>query len=251
LKALILCAGYGKRMKPYTDNFQKSMLPLHGKPLLEYILNGISFAGFKDFIIVVGYKKEQIIDYFKDGKKWNLKIEYIEQKKLNGTGGALLETEEFIQNKYFFLSWGDILVTHRVYKEIFNIFQKEKNNFNLVANYTDDPYRGAAVYIENDYLSDILEKPSKGKSKSFFNNCGIFILSKEIFNILKDLKPSTRSEIELTQALKYMITVKNWKVRVVKMNKNEFRGDFGNKLIYEKLSKSSEWLKLLSNNMNF
>ena len=76
-------------MKPYTDTYQKTMLPLHGKPLLEYIINGILFAGIQEFIIVVGYRKEQIINYFKDGKNWNINIEYIEQKKLDGTGGAL------------------------------------------------------------------------------------------------------------------------------------------------------------------
>jgi len=57
LKAVILCAGHGKRMKPYTDTYQKTMLPLHGKPLLEYLINGIAFAGIREFIIVVGYRK--------------------------------------------------------------------------------------------------------------------------------------------------------------------------------------------------
>ena len=64
MKAIILCAGYGKRMKPYTDTYQKTMIPVHGKPLLEYIIEGIKSAGFKDFILVVGYQKEQIIDFF-------------------------------------------------------------------------------------------------------------------------------------------------------------------------------------------
>ncbi|MFW9972297.1 MAG: NDP-sugar synthase, partial [Candidatus Odinarchaeota archaeon] len=68
MKAVILCAGLGKRLKPYTETIQKSMLPIHNKPLLEYILNGLIRAGFKDFILVVGYKKEQIISYFKNGE---------------------------------------------------------------------------------------------------------------------------------------------------------------------------------------
>ena len=109
MKAIILCAGYGKRLKPYSNKYQKSMLPIHGKPLLEYILNGLIYAGFKDFIIVVGYKKEQIKDYFKNGKKWNVNIEYVEQRNINGTGGALIECENLIDNTHFFLTWGDIL----------------------------------------------------------------------------------------------------------------------------------------------
>ena len=64
MKAIILCAGFGKRMRPFTDKFQKVMLPLHGKPLLEYIIEGLKYAGFKELILVVGYLKEQIIQYF-------------------------------------------------------------------------------------------------------------------------------------------------------------------------------------------
>ena len=72
MKAVILCAGLGKRLKPYTDLYQKTMIRLHGKPLLEYIVNGLIYAGFKNLIIVVGYRKEQIINYFKDGNEWGI-----------------------------------------------------------------------------------------------------------------------------------------------------------------------------------
>ena len=72
MKVIILCAGYGKRMRPFTEKFQKVMLPLNEKPLLEYIIEGLQVAGFKDFIFVVGYLKEQIIDYFE--KQNNHKI---------------------------------------------------------------------------------------------------------------------------------------------------------------------------------
>ncbi|GAH39022.1 unnamed protein product, partial [marine sediment metagenome] len=54
----MLCAGYGKRLYPYTKKYQKTMIPLHGKPMLEYILNGLIYAGFQDIILVVGYRKE-------------------------------------------------------------------------------------------------------------------------------------------------------------------------------------------------
>ena len=96
MKAIVLCAGYGKRLQPYTKDYQKSMLLVHNKPILEYILNGLIYAGFKDLIFVVGYKKEQITDYFKNGEKWDVNLHYIEQKYLNGTGGALLECEKLI-----------------------------------------------------------------------------------------------------------------------------------------------------------
>ncbi|MFW9818732.1 MAG: nucleotidyltransferase family protein [Candidatus Thorarchaeota archaeon] len=245
MKAVVLCAGYGKRLKPYTDKYQKSMLLIHNKPLLEYILKGLIYAGLKDIILVVGYKKNQIYDYFKNGENLNINLEYIEQKKLNGTGGALLECEKIIDNSHFFLTWGDILVPYSVYKDILNLYEREQHNFILVSNYTDDPFKGAAVYIKDNFCLDIVEKPPRGESKSNLNNSGVFIFSKQIFEVLNTIKLSKRGEIELTEALRIGIKSKKWKVRVIKMKKNQFRGDFGDKKTYEHLREKTNWLSEL------
>ncbi|MBY8985888.1 MAG: nucleotidyltransferase family protein, partial [Candidatus Lokiarchaeota archaeon] len=166
MKAVILCAGLGKRLKPYTNRYQKSMIPVHSKPLLEYIINGLIIAGFKEFIIVVGYLKEQVINHFQNGNKWGINIEYVEQTELNGTGDALLLCKDMINDSHLFLTWGDILVSYNVYKEVVEIFRKENQDFILVTNYTDDPYKGGAVDCEGKYCIEIKEKPPKGKSKS-------------------------------------------------------------------------------------
>ncbi len=235
----------GKRMQPYTKYYQKSMLMLHGRPLLEYILIGLIKVGFKNIILVVGYKKEQIIEYFKDGKNWNINLEYLEQKNLNGTGGALLLCEKLIENNHFFLTWGDILVPYQVYNEVLNTFKKEKNDFILVTNYSDDPHKGGAVYCKNHYCLDIVEKPPKGSSGSNLNNCGVFVFSVEIFKVLNLLKPTKRGELELTEALKIGIRERNWKIRIIKMKQNQLRGDFGDKHIYEQFRKDPDYLKEL------
>ncbi|MFX1280019.1 MAG: nucleotidyltransferase family protein [Promethearchaeota archaeon] len=245
MKAIILCAGFGKRMKPYTEKYQKSMILIHGKPLLEYILNGLIFAGLRDFIIVVGYRKEQIIDYFKEGKKWGVKIQYIEQKKINGTGGALLICEDLIQENHFFLTWGDIVVSYPIYKKVIEIFKQENQDYILVANYANDPHKGAAVYYEKEFCTGIIEKPPLGKSKSKLNNTGVFIFSIEIFNILRTINPSTRGEIELTDAINSGISRNNWQVRLLKMKKKQFRGDFGDIKVFEQLNKEKKWLNKL------
>lgn len=245
MKAIILCAGFGKRLKPYTDKIQKTMLQVHGKPFLEYIINGMKFAGFRDIILVVGYRKEQIMDYFKSGKKWGVKIEYIEQKELNGTGGALLLCEKSIINEHFFLTWGDTLVPYDIYKKVYEIYQNESFDFILVANYTEDPYLGAAVYCDGFILTNIIEKPPRGSSKTKYNNCGVFIFSKEILDVLKTLAPSERDEIEVPNALLKGIKERNWKVRVIKMAKNQFKGDIGAKEKYEHLKDNEYWLQLL------
>ena len=245
MKAIILCAGYGKRLRPYTDTYQKTMIPLHGKPLLEYIIKGIKTAGFKNFIIVVGYRKEQIINYFQDGSNWGVYIEYIEQNILNGTGGALLLCEYSIKNEHFFITWGDTLVSYKVYRDVYKVYKKENQNFILVTSYIDDPYKGAAIYCEDNYCSDIIEKPPKGTSSTNLNNTGVFIFSKEIFGVLKTLKPSKRGELEIPEAICIGIKEKSWKVRVIEMARNQFIGNFGDIDEYERLKEDSTWLNLL------
>ncbi len=221
------------------------MLLIHGKPILEYILNGLIKTGFNNIIFVVGHMKEQIFAYFKDGKKWNVTLEYVEQKNYNGTGGALLLCEELIKNNHLFLTWGDILVPYSVYNEVLNTYRKEGDDFILVTNFSDDPHKGGAVYCKDDYCLNIVEKPAIGESKSNMNNCGVFILSVEIFEVLNFIKPSNRNEIELTEAIKIGIVERQWNFRVVKMGKNQFRGDFGDKKIFERLRDDPIWLKEL------
>jgi NDP-sugar pyrophosphorylase family protein len=245
LKAVILCAGLGKRLKPYTENIQKTMLRLHGKPFLEYIIEGMIYAGFREIILVVGYLKEQIMDYFRAGRKWKVKIQYVEQEELNGTGGALLLCENSISDDHFFLTWGDTLVPYNVYKKIFELHQNKKYDFILVANYTKDPYLGAAIYCEGSFLETIVEKPPRGSSKTNLNNCGVFVLSNEIFDVLKNLPPSERGEIEVPEALMRGIRERNWKIKVIKMKREQFKADIGAKEKYEQLKEDSNWLQLL------
>ncbi len=245
MKAIILCAGYGKRLKSYTDVYQKSMILINEKPLLEYIINGVISAGFIDFIIVVGYRKEQIIHYFGNGRNWNINIDYVEQNNLNGTGGAILVCEEFIKNSHFFVTYGDILVPNKIYREIYNVFKEENHDFIIVANYTDNPYKGGSITCEDNYCVEIVEKPLKEAPHTNLNNAGVFIFSKEIFKVLKTLKPSKRDEIELPDAINIGVKERNWKVRVIKMAKDDFRADFGDLEVYEQLKNNMEWLSKL------
>ena len=176
-------------MKPYTETYQKTMIPVHGKPLLEYIIEGIKSTGITEIIIVVGYHKEQIMDHFQNGKKWGVNIEYIEQKELNGTGGAVLTCKDAIQEDHFLCAWGDILVNYKTYQDVVKLHEKENLDFILVTNYVDDPYKGGAIYCEDDYCIDYVEKPPKGKPGSNLNNCGIFVFSRDFFEVLELIEP--------------------------------------------------------------
>lgn len=221
------------------------MIPVHDKPLLEYLIDGIKEAGINEFIIVVGYMKEQIIDYFKDGKSKGISIEYVEQKKLNGTGGALLLCEDLIKEEHFFLTWGDILVPYRIYKKIVDVFKQEKEDFILTANYLEKLQKGCEIHLEENYCVKMVEKPPLEEQCCNLNNCGIFILSKAIFEEVKKLEPSKRGELEIPDAISTGIQERGWRVRVIQMEEGTFRGDFGDKKEYERLNQQTSWLQEL------
>jgi NDP-sugar pyrophosphorylase family protein len=232
-------------MQPYTHKTQKTMLPIHGKPILEYIIEGLKFAGFKNIILVVGYQKQQIIEYFEGGAQWDVSIEYVEQNNLDGTGGAALLCEELIQKNHFFLTWGDILVPYKIYKDVYSIYQTDKEDFILVTNYLEDLQKGCAIFCEGKYCTKMVEKPPSDLKGTDLNNCGVFILSTQIFNVLREIEPSERGELEIPDAICYGIENLEWNVRVIKMKKGHFRADLGDKEVYEKLKSSDNWLKKL------
>ena len=115
VKGVILCGGEGKRLRPLTYYFQKTMIPVgrKQKPLLEYIVKLLKYHGIEDLVLLVGYKHEQIVNYFENGERFGVKINYIvDNPKYKGTGGALLNAYlkgAFDNVKTLLIYYGDIL----------------------------------------------------------------------------------------------------------------------------------------------
>lgn len=115
IKAAVLCGGLGKRLRPLTYYFQKTMIPIgrRQKPLLEYIIRSLKYHGIRDIVLLVGYKYEQIMNYFEDGRRFGVKLEYIiDEPGLTGTGGALLNAYRkgvFEDVENILVYYGDIL----------------------------------------------------------------------------------------------------------------------------------------------
>ena len=107
MKAVILAAGEGRRLRPFTETLPKVMLPVANKPILEYVVDAVKKSGITDIIIVVGYKKEVIMEYFKNYK--GAKITYVEQNKQLGTAHALLQAKKLIKNPFIILSGDNII----------------------------------------------------------------------------------------------------------------------------------------------
>src|SRR5437870_6792661 len=116
MKAVILAAGKGTRMKELTNEAPKPMLLSQGKPILEHILEGIVAAGVRDVFIVTGYRAEAIEEYFGDGSEWKARIVYGRQTVSDGTGKAPEVARDYIGASPFLLTYGDILVSPGNYR---------------------------------------------------------------------------------------------------------------------------------------
>jgi len=199
MKAVILAAGKGTRMKELTKEIPKPMIILKDKPMLEYIINFIRNTGINDFGIVVGYKQSVVQEYFGDGSSLGINLSYIEQVEQNGTGAALHLVKDFIRDENFFFTFGDVMTPPENYVNMIKYFQSNKCDLLLGLNYVDDPYKGAAVYInESNDIVKMVEKPPFGTSTTNYNNAGIMILNKDVFKFTTKLKLSPRGEYELT-----------------------------------------------------
>ena len=201
--AVILAAGRGKRLGPRTKDLPKPMIPLHGKPILDYILSNLATVGIEKVLLVVGYQHEQIRSEYACGSKYGLTISFIQQNDTNGTGSATLLSREFAQDKPFFLGWGDSLATIDEFKKLFATFEKTQPEAVMMLNHVKNTQQGAAVEMESGKIVSIIEKPKTPKPG--WNQAGMAIYRPSIFTYLEKLSLSTRGELEFTDAVRGLI----------------------------------------------
>ena len=154
LSVLILAAGKGTRMK---SGMAKVLHPLLDRPMLEHIVVGAIDAGVSELMIIVGYRGEMIRETLGTGERFGVPIHYTVQEKQAGTGDAAFLAQEFIAGEPFFLSWGDIVVSRRNYARLREAWDRERPELLLTVNVVPDPYEGAAVYVENGRVGQIIE----------------------------------------------------------------------------------------------
>lgn len=206
MKAVILAAGKGTRLRQLTADRPKPMVKVGNSTALERIMSGICQAGIRDFVFVVGYRREVIEQYFGDGSKFGVKITYVHQREQTGTGSAVHLAAASVGDEPFLMSFGDIIIPPANYRAMVDTYQQTGAQAVLALNWVEDPYRGAAVYLdENNKVENIVEKPPKGTSTTNWNNAGIFLFNPIIFQYTAKLTPSRRGEYELPQAIAQMI----------------------------------------------
>lgn len=203
MRALILAAGRGTRMRGLCDAIPKPMLPLAGRPFLVHLLDALADAGVNEAHIVVGHLSDRIRDYFAENPH-PLNPRFIEQENPNGTGSAALLGAEALEDGPFLLAFGDIVVSRGVYADVVRRMSGGCDAV-LTTRRVPDPCHGAAVYVKDGLVDRIIEKPAPGTSTTDLDNAGIFCFPPEIFRYLRALKPSPRGEYELTDAIDAML----------------------------------------------
>jgi dTDP-glucose pyrophosphorylase len=202
-KAVLLAAGRGTRMRELTQELPKPMLPVRGKPVLQHIVEGLRDAGLADFLIIVGWRAEVVRDFFGDGSKLGVRVEYTNQVVQDGTGKVVELAREFAGSDPFVLSYGDILIAAENYPRIVGRLPGAEAVVSVKRN--EDVTQGGAVFVnENFELIDLREKPKPEEPTSPWYNAGVYAFRASIFEYIAKLERSPRGEFELTDAIRHL-----------------------------------------------
>jgi len=191
MDAVILCAGRGKRLLPLTENRPKPMLPVGGKPILEHIIEKVEEL-VDNIFLVVKYRKGTVIDHFRDHPK----VKFVEQGALEGTGYALLSAKDYLEDEFLVIN-GDI-----IFEDNLRGLLPYENAIGLVEVENPEDF-GVVILDDEGNVVEIEEKPRNPKSNLI--NGGVYKFQSDILDILENLEPSERGEIELTDAIKKLI----------------------------------------------
>ncbi|MFC1871305.1 bifunctional sugar-1-phosphate nucleotidylyltransferase/acetyltransferase [Chloroflexota bacterium] len=197
MKTVILAAGEGTRMLPLTNSRPKGMLPLANKPILEHLLWEARKAGLTEFIFVVGFHDEQIRDYFGDGGKWGVKIDYRTQRKQLGTADAVSMVADSITGNFILIN-GDIIIKSPDFEAMMMADQATLG----IIKVADNSGLGV-VKLSRGKVVHIYEKSEKPPSD--MANAGVYRFTPEIFDAIRQTVKSPRGEYEITDTLQLMI----------------------------------------------
>ena len=209
-RAVVLAAGRGTRMRELTNDVPKPMIEVRGKPVLQHIVQGLRDAGVCRFLIIVGYHAETVLNFFGDGRRHNVTIEYATQTVQDGTGRVVNLARDFTGGSPFVLSYGDILISPENYERIVDLSDDVEAIITVTRG--EDVSKGGAVFVnEQMELVDLREKPKPGEAQRWselsqhaipFYNAGLYAFRPSIFEFSEKLTPSPRGEYELTDAIR-------------------------------------------------
>jgi UDP-N-acetylglucosamine diphosphorylase / glucose-1-phosphate thymidylyltransferase / UDP-N-acetylgalactosamine diphosphorylase / glucosamine-1-phosphate N-acetyltransferase / galactosamine-1-phosphate N-acetyltransferase len=189
LQTIILAGGEGKRVFPLAVNRPKPMFKLLGKPLIHHVIDTLKEAGLKDYIVVVGHRGEQIKDYLKDGSQLGVNIAYTVQKESLGMADAL-ETAEGLAEDNFFVVNADDIFDASLIKQMMRQFREGEAEIVLSCKPVKETWKFGIIRVDDEQVTDFVEKPPKGKEPGNLAVVGVYILTKQIFDYYKKIPVS-------------------------------------------------------------
>ena len=202
MKALITAGGHGTRLRPITHTKNKHLIPIANKPMLSYALEYVRDAGISEVGIVVNVADTEIEKVFGNGADFDLNISYIPQKAPLGLAHVVKIAESFIGDEKFIFYLGDNILVGGI-KKFIDEFEKDGSNCHLVLSRVPDPQRFGVPEIVNGRIVSVEEKPQYPKSQ--FAVTGIYIYDNSIFEAVNNIQPSTRGELEISDAHQYLL----------------------------------------------
>ncbi len=221
MKAVILAAGKGVRLQPITSTRPKHLINVGGRPILEHCLNGLKENKIHEILMVVHYMADAIRNHFGEGEGLGLRIEYIDQEAVLGTGNAVAVAEPYIDDN-FLVAYGDLLFNADVVKKVIDLHDKDKPEATMAVVPIENPEEYGIIQLKDDgTVKSLVEKPSRKDSPSNLANAGIYMFSTGIFKRIDEISASTRGEWEITDAISQLLE-QGGQVSAVKISKDDW-----------------------------
>jgi bifunctional UDP-N-acetylglucosamine pyrophosphorylase/glucosamine-1-phosphate N-acetyltransferase len=221
MKAVILAAGEGIRLRPLTLTRPKHLIPVGGKPLLTHLLTSLKMAGIDEALIVVHYMAEKIQQFFGNGTHLGMKLEYMVQKQIGGTADAAGITEDYVKED-FLLIYGDLYITSNIIKHILRYHEKEKPVAIMTVVPVKNPEQYGIVELDGSYVTGIIEKPKPKEAPTNLANAGIYVFQPRIFEKIRQTSKSSRGELEITDSLRLLIHEEKNSIVAVQISREEW-----------------------------
>lgn len=202
MKALVLCGGFGTRLRPITHTIAKQLVPIANKPVLFYGLEAIKEAGVREVGIVVGETSKEITHAVGDGSAWGLEVTYIHQEQPLGLAHAVLVSEEFLGGDEFVMYLGDNLIKDGI-KGLVDEFRNNRPNSQILLARVKEPERFGVAELDGGRVVRLVEKPREPASDLAL--VGVYMFDPNIMDAVKAIEPSGRGELEITDAIQWLI----------------------------------------------